>query len=217
MIHHFYEWLVRPYHSYETYMIYLEVIAASIGVASVVCAYRRSVFVYIFGFISAFIYVYLLYSWELFGDMILNCYFLGANLVGLLAWLRHLEKDSKTTVYIQRASSDKKKKAVCIFVAALIVTPFIYTFQKQVSIFNLPGYSYIDCFLTGTCFTALYFQINRCINAWYLWITADAIYIPLFIYKGAGITAIQYSIFLTLVCFTLREWRIKLAEQEKTL
>ncbi|MDE4970045.1 nicotinamide mononucleotide transporter, partial [Francisella tularensis] len=77
-------------------MIYLEAIAASIGMASVICAYKRSIFVYIFGFISALINVYLLYSWELFGDMNLNFYFLLANIIGYFAFYNHIEKNSKT-------------------------------------------------------------------------------------------------------------------------
>ncbi|APC91633.1 MULTISPECIES: nicotinamide riboside transporter PnuC [Francisella] len=213
-MNYLYEWLIRPYHNYDVYMVYLEAIAASIGVASVICAYKRSVFVYIFGFISALIYIYLLYSWELFGDMILNCYFLLANVAGFFVWLKHLEKNSKTIINIKRAASSEKKKALLIFILTISITPFLYAYQKDAAISNLPAYSYVDCFLTATCFTALYFQITRSINAWYLWITADTLYIPLFIYKGAGITAIQYTIFLTLVCFTLRKWQIILKEQE---
>lgn len=94
-MNYLYEWLIRPYHNYDAYMIYLEAIAASIGIASVICAYKRSIFVYIFGFISALIYVYLLYSWELFGDMILNCYFLLANILGFLHGLSILKKTVK--------------------------------------------------------------------------------------------------------------------------
>ena len=65
-MHHFYEWLIRPYHDYDTYMIYLEIIAATTGVVSVYYSYKRNILVYIFGFISSLIYVFLLYDWELF-------------------------------------------------------------------------------------------------------------------------------------------------------
>ncbi|MDE4940546.1 nicotinamide mononucleotide transporter family protein, partial [Francisella tularensis subsp. holarctica] len=82
--------------------------------------------------------------------------------------------------------------------------PFLYAYQKNTTILNLPTYSYVDSLLTATCFSALYFQITRSINAWSLWITADIIYIPLFVYKGVGITALQDLIFLNLVYFTLR-------------
>ncbi|ALB01563.1 hypothetical protein ACH24_02170 [Francisella persica ATCC VR-331] len=213
-MNYLYEWLIRPYHTYDTYMIYLEAIAASVGVASVICAYKRSVFVYILGFISALIYVYLLYSWELFGDMILNCYFLLANIVGFFVWLKHIEKDSKTIINIKKSTPSEKKKALMIFIVTVLITPFLYASQKNAAILNLPAYCYVDCCLTATCFTALYFQITRSINAWYLWITADIIYIPLFIYKGAGITAIQYTIFLALVYLTLRKWQITLKKQQ---
>ncbi|NDT34845.1 nicotinamide mononucleotide transporter [Francisella tularensis subsp. holarctica] len=215
-MNYLYEWLIRPYHNYDAYMIYLEAIAASIGIASVICAYKRSIFVYIFGFISALIYVYLLYSWELFGDMILNCYFLLANILGFFALFKHIEKNSKTIIKIKKATVSEKNKALIIFILTVSVTPFLYAYQKNTTILNLPTYSYVDSFLTATCFSALYFQITRSINAWYLWITADIIYIPLFDYKGVGITAIQYLIFLNLVYFTLRKWQITLKRQQNT-
>ncbi|MDE5020852.1 nicotinamide mononucleotide transporter family protein, partial [Francisella tularensis subsp. holarctica] len=79
-------------HNYDAYMIYLVAIAASIGIASVICAYNLSIFVYIFGFISSLIYVYLLYSWELYGDMMLNCYFLLANILGFFSLFKHIGK-----------------------------------------------------------------------------------------------------------------------------
>ena len=46
--------------------------------------------------------------------MILNCYFLLANLVGFFVWLKHLEKDSKTIMSILKATPSEKKKALMI-------------------------------------------------------------------------------------------------------
>ena len=103
--------------------------------ASVICAYKHSVFVYIFGFISALIYVYLLYSWELFGNMILNCYFLLANIVSFFVWHKYLEKDSKTIINIKKTTPSEKKKALMIlFIVTVLITPFLYVYQKNAAI-----------------------------------------------------------------------------------
>jgi len=98
VIHHLYEWLLKPYQNYEAYMVYLEIIAASTGVISVYLCNKRNIFTYVFGVISAIIYM--LYKWELFVDMFLNCYFLVVNVAGLFIWKNHLEKGGHINVYI---------------------------------------------------------------------------------------------------------------------
>ncbi|MGQ4001887.1 nicotinamide riboside transporter PnuC [Francisellaceae bacterium CB299] len=214
-MHHFYEWLIRPYHDYDTYMIYLEIIAATTGVVSVYYSYKRNILVYIFGFISSLIYVFLLYDWELFGDMLLNSYYLLANLFGFVIWAKHLESESKIKVYIEYANKRKLKKALYIFLITMISTPFLYAHQKNLSVIELPTYSYVDSFVTAVSFAGVYLMIKRCIESWYLWAIADIISIPLFLYKGYGITAIQYTVFLVLVWLGWREWRAKLNVQSQ--
>lgn len=52
----------------------------------------------------------------------------------------------------------------------------------------------------------VYLLIKRAIESWYLWAIVDIIPIPLFIYKGYNVTALQYAIFLILVYLGYKEW-----------
>ena len=97
----------------------------------------------------------------------------------------------------------------------MISTPFLYAHQKNLSVIELPTYSYVDSFVTAVSFAGVYLMIKRCIESWYLWAIADIISIPLFLYKGYGITAIQYTVFLVLVWFGWKAWRAKLNVQSQ--
>ena len=97
------------------------------------------------------------------------------------------------------------------------MTPLIYAYQKGLVVTQLPLYSFVDSFVTALSFAGVYLMIKRCIESWYLWAIADIVSIPLFIYKGYGITAIQFSIFLVLVWLGWREWRYQYQTQNKII
>lgn len=71
-----------------------------------------------------------------FGDMILNCYFLLANILGFFAWFKHIEKNSKTIIKIKKATVSEKNKALIIFILTVSVTPFLYAYQKKYNYFK---------------------------------------------------------------------------------
>ena len=130
--------------------------------------------------------------------MFLNLYYLLANLFGFIIWAKHLESKSKTKVYIEYSNKQKTKKALYIFCITILFTPLIYAYQKGLVVTQLPLYSFVDSFVTALSFAGVYLMIKRCIESWYLWAIADIVSIPLFIYKGYGITAIQFLIFFSL-------------------
>ena len=130
--------------------------------------------------------------------MFLNLYYLLANLFGFIIWAKHLESKSKTKVYIEYSNKQKIKKALYIFCITILFTPLIYAYQKGLVVTQLPLYSFVDSFVTALSFAGVYLMIKRYIESWYLWAIADIVSIPLFIYKGYGITAIQFLIFFSL-------------------
>ena len=64
-----------------------------------------------------------------------------------------------------------------------------------------------DGLTTALSLSAIFGQSRKYLESWWLWILADVIYIPLYIYKHLWLTSALYLIFLLLCIFGLRQWK----------
>ena len=76
----------------------------------------------------------------------------------------------------------------------------------------MPGW---DGFTTALSLAAIYGQTKKYLESWWIWIVADAIYIPLYIYKHLLLTSGLYFVFLLLCIMGLREWSKALRAREE--
>ena len=74
---------------------------------------------------------------------------------------------------------------------------------------TLPGVSlpYLDAGLTATSLVAQWMMTRKILENWVLWIIADIVYVPMFIYKGLYVTAGLYTVFLVLAVMGFANWR----------
>jgi nicotinamide mononucleotide transporter len=89
-------------------------------------------------------------------------------------------------------------------VAAIALAFFLSRFTDS----TVPAW---DGFTTALSLAAIYGQSRKYLESWWIWIAADVIYIPLYIYKSLWLTSVLYLVFLILCMIGLREWRRALA------
>ncbi|MFN5848482.1 MAG: nicotinamide riboside transporter PnuC, partial [Chitinophagales bacterium] len=80
------DYLLKPYEQYTTLQIVLEIVAASIGIVSVLFSIRKSIWVYPIGIVSTGLYSYLNYDWKLYGELLINVYYTIMSLYGWGLW-----------------------------------------------------------------------------------------------------------------------------------
>ena len=72
-----------------------------------------------------------------------------------------------------------------------------------------------DGFTTALSLAAIYGQTKKYVESWWLWITVDIIYVPLYVYKHLLLTSALYFVFLLLCVMGLRQWSRALRNQRE--
>ncbi|MCD0463831.1 nicotinamide riboside transporter PnuC [Flavobacterium sp. ENC] len=205
-----FEYFFAQYRDYPTLDIILEIVAVIFGLLSVWYAKKDNILVFHTGIVSTLIYVYLLWKWTLWGDMMINGYYFIMSIYGLYHWTR--KKGDVVEFPISRATKKEIITGIVIFIATFIFVSLVYHFFNKFT----NWYSYVDTFLTGVFFVGMWLMAKRKIENWILWIIGDIISIPLYFAKGVTFTSFQYLVFTIIAIFGYLEWR-KILDSKKQL
>jgi nicotinamide mononucleotide transporter len=74
----------------------------------------------------------------------------------------------------------------------------------------------LDAFTTVLSLAAQWLLNRKAIENWYVWMTADVLYIYLYVSRQLYLTAVLYTVFLALCVAGLLAWRRSLARQSET-
>lgn len=199
-----YELFLKPYESYETYQIVLETIAMIFGLLSVFFSIKKNIWVYPTGIISTLLYVYILYIFGLLGDMMINFYYTVMSVYGWILW----SKSSEDHVHVEVSWATKKEWFVAAFllILSLILVTLIYYYKPfvdnhfsmkdvELGLYHLDWANWLDVFTSAIFLVGMWLMAKRKIENWIFWIIGDIICIPMMLYKGLGITSVQFLVF----------------------
>ncbi|AMN49738.1 nicotinamide riboside transporter PnuC [Psychrobacter sp. P2G3] len=218
-------WLFGQYADYPTLFIILEIIGVIFGVASVLLARKLNVLVFPIGLVSTAIFVYLLWEWQLFGDMFINAYYTVMGLYGWFNWSKNKEAvkendkgASQDEISIEHIQSSDLPIMALLATATVAFVALVYYFRPVINNgFSFDGavlgmhlftwVDYTDMLTTALFLIAMWLMASRKIEHWLLWIVADAISVPLYFYKGLTFTALQYVVFTLIAVWAYYEWQ----------
>ena len=196
-----FEFLFDQYKTYSTLDITLEIVAVIFGFLSVWLSKQNKIWVFPTGMISTLIFVYLLFKWELLGDMLINGYYFIMSIYGWYIWTRKVDKTHVNQ--ISTTTFKEKKISIVLFIAALLFVFIIYQkFDKWTS-----WVAYIDTITTAIFFVGMWLMAKRKIENWIFWIIGDLISVPLYLYKGFTFTSFQYFGFTFIAIFGYLAWK----------
>lgn len=205
------DFLFSQYKNYSQTDIALEIIAIFFGLLSVLYSKKNNILVFPTGIISTAIFIYLLWKWELMGDMTINFYYTIMSVYGWYHWTR--KKEGQTEFPVSRMNFKEKKWAVALFVSTIIFIVMIYKFFDKFTGWT----AYVDTFTTGLFFVGMWLMAKRKIENWIFWIIGDIISVPLYFYKGYSLTSIQYFVFTIIAFYGYIEWKKILNNSQQTL
>ena len=195
------EFLFAQYKDYPNYLIALELIAVVFGIISVLFARKNNILVYPTGLISTILYVYILFEFQLYGDLIINFYYTIMSFLGWYLWSK--TKDGHDEFPISNINRKEILVSTLIFTITLTFVALVYHFFDKFTDWT----AYVDALTTGLFFVGMWLMAKRKIENWILWIIADAISIPLYFYKGLTFSSFQFILFTIIAILGYKEWK----------
>ena len=210
-----YELFIKPYEEYTFFQIFLEAVAAFFGLLSVFFSVKRNIWVYPTGIISTTIYVYILFNFGLLGDMLINVYYSIMSIYGWISWNKSTENQ---IISVDFAKKKDWLVGLNLFAMSLVAVCGVYYFKPFIdNHFSMNGVSlgfqlldwanWLDIFTTSLFLIGMWFMAKRKVENWLFWIVGDLICIPMMLYKGLGITSLQYLVFTIMAVMGYQKWR----------
>ena len=179
-------------------MSILEWIAAIAGAISVYLSARENIWSWPTAIVNVGLYIIVFRRTGLYSDMGLQVVYLALSIYGWYEWL--YGGKNRSTLTVSRASAREWLVAIPVAVVFWLVLGR--------STARLPGVAlpYLDAGLATLSLVAQWMMTRKKLENWMLWIVADVVYVPMYVYKGLPVTAALYAVFLALAALGLRSW-----------
>lgn len=146
---------------------------------------------------SAF-YLIVFFQTRLYADMSLQGLYVALGFLGWYWWLRGGQNRTELNV-----SRTRHLLAAALGVALLGGTWVMTMFLVRVN----DSAPFLDALTTVLSLIAQFMLTRKLFENWFVWISADVIYIGLYIYKDLYLTSVLYAIFLAMCIAGAIQWR----------
>lgn len=177
----------------------LEIIAVIISIIGVTLTIRRNMWCWWFNFVAFVLYAYLFYEFKLYGETILQFFFMGMNFYGFYYWFKGKQQDHE--IRIEPIAS----KTVMLQMGFAAIGGLI--FGLILKHFTDAAVPMLDSQLAAFSLLATYWTSRKHIATWVLWVFVDIVYVGMFIYKDLFLTAGLYTAFVVLAAFGWWQWQ----------
>ena len=196
-----FDFFFGQYSDYQSMDIVLEIVAVVFGFLSVWFSKQNNILVFPTGMISTAIFVYLLFKWELLGDMMINGYYFAMSVYGWYIWTRKVDSTYVTPIFT--TTQKEKQISIGIFITTLFFVFVVYkSFDKWIG-----WVAYVDTLTTAIFFVGMWLMARRKIENWIFWIIGDIISVPLYLHKGFTFTSFQYLGFTIIAIYGYLAWK----------
>lgn len=169
----------------------------------VVLAARENSWCWIFGIISAGIYVWINYSIRLYLDAWLSVYYCIIGIYGWYAWIKKIPAKNET-----RSLRKMNMKEFYVSVVAGTIAAFILGgLSDKYTDSPLP---YYDAALTSFSLVATFLTTQKILENWLFWVVIDAAYVIIYWQRLLPFTAILFLIYTFIAAYGYFKWRKKL-------
>ena len=174
-----------------------EILGFLTGVVNVWLLTRQNIWNWPVGVANNAFYVVVFGAAGLYGDAGLQLVYIALGIYGWWTWAHPADRAELSVTRTPRSAWIWLTPAT--IAAAFALALFLRRFTDS----TVPGW---DGFTTALSLAAIFGQTKKYLESWWIWIVADLIYMPLYIYKHLWLTSGLYFVFFVLCVMGLREW-----------
>ena len=187
---------------------WVEIAGAVISLIYLILSIREKSALWIFGFLSSLLYIWVFFHSKLYAEISLQLYYLVISVYGWITWQRKSEVTHDKSLIIKRITS---KKQILLYALSAVGVYFVYYFVlKYLTDSPVPV---PDSFVGSLSIIATFMLAKKKIENWLVWIVVDAFASGLYFYKGLYPTAILFVIYTVMAVVGYFQWKKKLEEQ----
>ena len=183
-----------------------EVLGFITGAVCVLLVIEQNIWNFPIGIANNIFFIILFLSSRLYGDMALQVVYIALGAIGWYQWLYGGEHRTKLHV-----SHTSVREAAILIVLGALATAGMREYFLRIN----DSAPFLDALTTVLSLVAQYLLNYKRIENWYVWITADVLYVWLYVQKDLHLTAVLYAIFISMCITGLWSWSKALREQEK--
>jgi nicotinamide mononucleotide transporter len=186
-------------------MTWTEILGFVTGAASVLLAVRENAWNWPVGIANNIFFFILFWKTKLYADAILQIVYLVISIFGWWNWVFGGAGHSELPV----SKTGRNTTILLCFVTAastILLTASLRRFTDS----SVPFW---DGLTTALSLSAQYMLSRKLLENWWIWITADVIYIALYCYKSLYLTGVLYLVFLGMCIAGYSGWRKSLASR----
>ncbi len=181
----------------------IEWIAIGTALAYVVFAAMENSWCWIFGIISAALYISINFSIKLYLDAWLSLYYCVIGIYGWFVWVKKIpqKNNGRSVTFISL-------RQFCISAIVGIAGTFILGFLSDR--FTDSPLPYFDAALTSFSLVATFLTTQKILENWIFWVVIDAAYIIIYWNRSLPFTAILFLVYTFIAGYGYFKWRKKL-------
>lgn len=210
---------------------WIEAIGTVLGLINIWLASREITINYLFGILNVLLFTLVFYQIQLYASMLLQVFFLVANIVGWYMWYQ--SDNSASPAMVVRWMPVKQTLVVSIIsvlcialVAANIDAVFIWLSNVAVSVLHLFGvtlqrpeaipdpYPIADSTIMILSIVATVLMIKKYVENWIIWCGLDVLSVWLYAKQGVYFMSLEYTLLIFIAAFGTWNW-IKLARENR--
>jgi nicotinamide mononucleotide transporter len=176
----------------------LEAVAVIASFICVILTINKGIAAWAVGIVGIVAYFFLFHQEKLYAEMGLQVIFLAQSIYGWYHWSKNKDKSGKV-----RVLNITRIETILSILTLTLGTMLLYHILTTFTDASIPS---LDALTATISLTANILLARRKIEAWYLWMFVDIIFVGLFIMKGLYLSAILYGIFFLFALKGLLEW-----------